>query len=456
MVKYLLDYKNPLFWFIFHTLLGGLSILSPWVLIFWFYLILLTSAPGIIKQNETHFFRFTALIVYTVSFELLGRMSKAYPFIPWEVGKYLLFLLLMAGILMKYRRGTVGWILFVLLLPGILIDESGQVWFKNIIFNLLGPVNVALALVYFKNQLLSAEELKSLLRLLALPAISVLAFVVIKTPDFENVEFGLGANFQTAGGFGSNQVSTVLGLGAFLAYLFWRNNWQLSGYRWLDLGILIIFVVRGLLTFSRGGMIGGALGILVLIFYQTATSRYKWSPQRAVFSFIKAVPVVLIFFLVFTYANNISEGNLALRYQGETPGTVAGYKVKTANVFFSNRLNVLIDDLELWQKHPILGVGVGASMYLRNDTRRAAPHLELSRLLSEHGMLGGLYFIIICVLGYRLLRNATRSDSGPILFAIFLLALFTTFHSAMRTYVSPMLIGLSMLTVYEAIEEDQT
>jgi len=408
-----------------------------------------------LRRNETHFFRFTVLIIYSVSFELLGRMIKAYPFIPWEMGKYLLFLLLMAGIFMRYRQGTVGWILLALLLPAIFIDESGQVWFKNVIFNLLGPVNVALAIVYFKNQLVSAEELKSLLRLLALPAISVLTFVVIKTPDFENVEFTLGANFETAGGFGSNQVSTVLGLGSFIAYLFWRNRWNLSGSRWLDLGLLILFTIRGLLTFSRGGMIGGAIGVLMLIFYQVAAAEYRWTAQRMVFNVIKAVPVVLIFILVFTYANNISGGNLALRYQGETPGTVAGYKEKTANVFFTNRLNVLKDDLELWSENPVLGVGVGASMYLRDDTRRVAPHLELSRLLSEHGLLGAFYFLILCGLGVKLFKKANYTSSDAILFAIFVLALFTTFHSAMRTYISPLLIGLSMLTVYEVDEAEK-
>ena len=455
MLKSITENRNPLLWVVFHVILGALSTLSPWFLVAWFYLVLLTSVPILLRRNETHFFRFTALIVYTVSFELLGRMTKAYPFIPWEMGKYLLFLLLMAGILMKYRRGTVGWILLVLLLPAIFIDESDQVWFKNVIFNLLGPVNVALAIVYFKNQIVSEEELKSLLKLLALPAISVLTFVVIKTPDLENVEFGLGANFQTAGGFGSNQVSTVLGLGAFLAYLFWRYNWQVSGSRWLDLGLLILFTIRGLLTFSRGGMIGGAIGVLMLIFYQVAAAEYRWTAQRMVFNVIKAVPVVLIFILVFTYANNISGGNLALRYQGETPGTVAGYKEKTANVFFTNRLNVLKDDLELWSENPVLGVGVGASMYLRDDTRRVAPHLELSRLLSEHGLLGAFYFLILCGLGVKLFKKANYTSSDAILFAIFVLALFTTFHSAMRTYISPLLIGLSMLTVYEVDEAEK-
>lgn len=455
MVKYLSENKNHIYWIVFHAILGAFSILTPWILIGWFYLVLFTSAPLLLKKDENHFFRFTSLIVYVVSFELLGRMSKAYPFVPWEVGKYLLFLLLLAGIFMKYRKGMIGWILLLLILPGVLFDESGKVLFKNIIFNLLGPVNVALAVVYFKNQLISAEELKSLLRLLIFPAISVLAYVIIKTPDFEYVEFELGANFQTAGGFGSNQVSTVLGLGSFLVYLFWRNKWQLSGYRWFDLGLLILFIIRGLLTFSRGGMIGGALGILILILYQATIDEHRWSPQRAVYNVIRAVPVVLILFLVFTYANNISGGNLALRYQGETPGTLAGRKEKTLNVFFSNRINVFIDDLELWEKNPFLGVGVGASMYIRDTTRRVASHLELSRLLSEHGILGGLYFLILCGFGYQLLKKAHHTTSDAILLAIFVLALFTTFHSAMRMYISPLLIGLSMLTVYDANNVEQ-
>jgi len=455
MLKYLFENKNPLFWIIFHFILGGLSILSPWVLIPWFYLVLLTSLPSILKRTVNHFVKLSGLIVYVISFELLGRMSGTSPFIPYEMGKYLFFILLCYGILIGYRRGWIGLLMLFLLVPALLIDASGQVGVKHIIFNLLGPVNVALAIVYFKNQLVSTEELKSLLRLLSLPAISVLAFVIIKTPDFENIEFELGANFKTAGGFGSNQVSTVLGLGAFLVYWFWRNKWHLSGYRWLDLGLLILFTIRGLLTFSRGGMIGGAIAIFVLIFYQTATSDYRWSPQRAVFNVIKAVPVVMIFFLVFAYANNISGGNLALRYQGETPGTVAGYREKTLNVVFTNRVNVFIDDLELWRKHPFLGVGVGASMYLRDDTRRVAPHLELSRLLSEHGLLGAFYFLILCGLGYKLFKKAHSTHYDAILLAIFVLALFTTFHSAMRTYISPLLIGLSMLIVYEPNEVEQ-
>ncbi len=446
MLKYLTGNNHRLYWIVFHSILGAFSILTPWLLIIWFYFVLLTSIPLFLKKSEDHFFKFTSLIVYVVSFELLSRMSKAYPLIPWEMGKYLLFLLLTAGILMKYRRGTVGWILLVLILPSLFIDESDQVWFKNIIFNLLGPVNVALAVVYFKNQIVSAEEFISLLRLFALPAISVLTFVVIKAPNLEHIEFTLGTNFETAGDFGSNQVSTILGLGVFLAYLFWRNRWNLSGYRWLDFGLLILFTIRGLLTFSRGGMIGGALGIIIFLLLdrEMTGDRRKIKPLKSI---LTAIPIIIILAVTFTYANKVSGGLLSKRYQGETPGTLAGRKEKTLNVFTSNRLQIFKDDLELWKENPLLGVGTGASYYLRENTHRIAAHVELSRLLSEHGLFGLTYFFILCVLGYNVYRRASWTLSGPVLFAIFILALFTTFHSAMRTFVTPLLVGLSLIVV---------
>lgn len=427
--------------------------MSPWFLIGWFYFVLISSAPGLIKRTEDHFIKFTGLIVYIISFELLGRISRASPFIPYEMGKYLLLLFLTSGIIIGYRRGSIGWLMLILLIPGMIIDESGLVGFKNVVANLFGPISVALAVVYFKDQVICDEDFKSLLRLVALPLVSVLAFVIIKTPDFEDVEFNLSANRVTSGGWGSNQVSTALGLGAFLAFLFWRNRWILSGYRWLDLITFLLFALRGLLTFSRGGMIGGALGVMVLLFYEARASDYKFTMNRFFVNLVKVMPLVLLLILLFQYADRITEGNLVLRYKGETPGTIGGYKEKTLNVFTANRLNVFIDDLQLWGEHPLLGVGVGASYHLRESTRRVAAHVEMSRLLSEHGLLGLIYFTILLVLGFKVFRKAIGVTYGPILLAMFVLALFTTFHSAMRTFITPLLIGLSMLIATEHTEE---
>ena len=56
MLKYIIENKKPLFWVIFHVLLGGLCILSPWFLIVWFYFVLISSLPGILKENGRSLF----------------------------------------------------------------------------------------------------------------------------------------------------------------------------------------------------------------------------------------------------------------------------------------------------------------------------------------------------------------------------------------------------------------
>lgn len=449
MLSYLIENKKPFNWILLHILLGGLCILSSWFLVIWFYFVVITSLPGIFKRTEDHFFRYTALIVYIVSFELLGRVSRASPFIPYEIGKYALLLTLGLGVISGYRRGTIGWLLLFLLIPAVFFDASGQVGFKNVVANLFGPVSVALAIVYFKGQTLSEEEIKSLLRLIALPLVSVLALVIIKTPDFRNIQFELSANREASGGWGSNQISTALGLGAFIFYLFWRKRYNLSGSRWIDLLIFLFFTFRGLLTFSRGGMIGGALAVLILLIYETIQERTSDRTLQILVNVLKILPVIVILFFLFRYADQVTGGNLVLRYQGETPGTAGGYREKTLNTFTANRLNVIKDDLQLWRNHPLFGTGPGASFYLRENTRRVAAHVELSRLLSEHGLFGLVYFLILSTLGYKIFKRASHATFGPVLFAMFILALFTTFHSAMRTFITPLLIGLSMLTVVE-------
>ena len=100
MFRYILENKKPFYWFVFHILLGGLCIISPWFLVIWFYFVLISSVPSFIKGLDDRFFRFTGLIVYVVAFELLGRVSRASPFIPYEMGKYALLVFLSLGIIL--------------------------------------------------------------------------------------------------------------------------------------------------------------------------------------------------------------------------------------------------------------------------------------------------------------------------------------------------------------------
>ena len=103
----------------------------------------------------------------------------------------------------------------------------------------------------------------------------------------------------------------------------------------------------------------------------------------------------------------------------------------------------------------MFGTGVGASRYMRNKTNGFLSHIEFSRLLSEHGLLGLLYNIILLALVIKVYRTRNRTPYNGLFLAVFFIALFTTFHAAMRTYISPLLFGLSMLafSVSEGAED---
>jgi O-antigen ligase len=169
---------------------------------------------------------------------------------------------------------------------------------------------------------------------------------------------------------------------------------------------------------------------------------------------IATTSVLIVLIITFIYADKITGGKLALRYQGETYGTLAGRKQKTLNVITSNRLQIFKDDLNLWKEYPVFGVGVGASRYMRNKTNGFLSHVEFSRLLSEHGIPGLVYIVILTVLGINVFRDRKQGRYSLILFAFYGIALFTTFHSAMRTYITPLLFGLSMLLVRDTDLEE--
>lgn len=403
------------------------------------------------SQRTLGWTRNAYLITYLSSFEILARMAKTSPIIPYELSKYLMCGLLLLGIAHGSARGRIGWWLLLLLVPALLFDQSGQVsGYQPIVFNLLGPFNAALSIVFFTRQSLDTGQFRQLLLLLLYPLLSVLVFTYVRTPDYDEIKFSLSANFATAGGFGSNQVSTVLGLGMFLVFLFWLNRWQLTGSRWVDALLLFVFTFEGLLTFSRGGMIGGVLGILLVLFvlFRSVAKLRKRYRLPSVSRYL--APVVLLSAGAFGIANNITGGLLTLRYQGETAGTSGGYREKTINVITSNRYDIFIGDLALWTQHPILGVGVGASRYLRDKVNGVVAHVELSRLLAEHGVLGFIYFVLLLWAPLQALRRNHNPLFRSIQMALFIIAIYTTFHAAMRTYVTPLLVGISTASVVAA------
>lgn len=445
MIKEIVTSRSHFQWMLFHVVLGIISSITPFGLIAWFYIVFCSSFFLVLKSKTIY--PFCVFIAYLTSFELLARMSQTSPFIPYELGKYLLFLMLCIGLYKFKSKSIIGLVMLLLLLPAMFFDKSGEVTRSSLIFNLMGPINVALAIWFFHGKSISKTQLIRLLRISILPLVAILASTIFKTPSYNELEFSLGANFATSGGGGSNQVSTVLGLGMFISFIFLVNKWNLTGYRITDFLLFFLFGFQGLLTFSRGGILGGVLGILIIVYFVIKAPKRKKAAFRL--PHLGKAFLLSIFLIVTTFqiADSITGGLLGLRYLGETAGTLAGTKEKSLNSITTGRVDIFLEDLELWDSSPILGVGAGASSYMRNFSHFYLSHVEMSRLVSEHGLLGVLYFtLLLYVLLLILLKKQTPMEKG-IMVAFFIIALYTTFHAAMRTYLTPLFIGLSLIYI---------
>jgi hypothetical protein len=409
-------------------------------------LVIVTSVSYLFRNPESPFL-LISLIFYLISFELLARMAQTYPFIPYELGKYLLLVGMIWGIFKYQTFGVQGWLMLVCLIPSFFIDVSGQVAQSDIIFNILGPVNVALVVIFFSKKTVTAKQWGHLCRLIIYPILGVLAFTFLKTPDFDKVEFEIGANLDLSGGFGANQVSTLFGLGAFLTFLMLINKYKLSGFFVVDAFILFAFSFQGLLTFSRGGMFGGLIGVIVVLFFirnPSPIERIRYNIPN-IGKFI--LPILFVALMSYVIVDEITGGLLSLRYQGETIGTLEGTKIKSINSITTGRFDIFMGDIQLWSENFLLGVGAGASRFLRSTMNGTVAHVEMSRLMAEHGLLGLIYFLILCAIGFRLLKSNPNPMFRGMAVAFFIVAVYTTFHAAMRTYVTPVMIGLSLLYV---------
>jgi O-antigen ligase len=229
----------------------------------------------------------------------------------------------------------------------------------------------------------------------------------------------------------------------FLSFYSVINRLKFSGLYLLDIGIMLLFAFQGLLSFSRGGMIIAGVGMAIIFFFN---NRDQIKGKR-IYLFVGGITALLAVFILFQVTDEITGGNLSLRYSGETEGTIAGSKDKTADVLVSGRLTILEEDFKLWQDHPILGVGAASSSYLRERMQYIAPHIELSRLLAEHGILGLLHFIILLSIYWNAYKGLSKKVNKGLFVALFAVAMLTTFHAAMRTYISPTFLILASMLV---------
>ena len=462
MLKGILESKNFGFWIIIHALLGIGASFTSIIFGIWFFAFALSSLSYLNKGNsDERKVNLLYLISYLSSTELISRMGRGYYYkIPWELGKYTMLFGFLFGILvLQGRKGIVGFFMLFLLIPSLFFGPLSSQDTTQIVGNGFGPLALTVGVIFLFDLKIRQEQLVKVLKLVLLPCVSVLAFTLIRNPDFSEYEFSLSANFETSAGFGSNQVSTLLGLGAFITFLFWINNWELFRNKTMTLVLFMLFTIQGLLTFSRGGMIGALVGIIVVayIYSRVSQKEIKYYQVKKVGGVVIYSGIALV--ALFSLANTITGGVLELRYSGETNATLRGTQEKDLNVLTTSRYEIFLSDLEIWQDHFLLGSGVASSKFIRADYNQelagAAAHVELSRLLAEHGLLGLIFFILMLYLGWRVfVKNRGNPKYVATLLALYMIALYTTFHAATRTFVTPLLMGISLVKIIDIKAKD--
>lgn len=453
LLKSIIKFESGLLWTIFHVLLGVLATISPYPIIAWYYLLILdTIRAFIIVNSRERNLVLAYAILYFASFELIGRMSSSSPYIPYESSKYIMMLLSVTGIVTNIKSiklSNVGFWIFILLLPSLFVDQSGMVTFNDYVFNVFGIFNIALALIFFSMVKVSRWQFIRWIRFIAFPMIPVLIYTFLKTPDYSELEFELSANFDTTGGFGSNQVSTVLGLGAFLFAVALIINYRITTIKLLDIAFLAGFTIQGLLTFSRGGMIGGAIGIITLVYFLLKLKSSEFKRYRIPNPKKYILPTLLAFVVLFVIGNIITSGNLILRYQGQTAGTMTGRHEVDLNKFTSNRWELLVEDAIIWMDYPVFGSGAASSKYLRFYTKGEVAHVEFSRLLAEHGLMGILITLIFFKIYFDISNSRMDGLNKAVIMSFFILGIFTSFHAATRTFLTPLLVSLAYIVIIE-------
>ena len=382
---------------------------------------------------------------YLVSAEVVLRMTEGN--ILSEFVKYAVMGFMFIGMFYRgFSKNAIPiWFFLLLLVPGIILSTFTISLETNlrkaIIFNIIGPVCLAVCSIYCYQRSLSQKQMDTILLAMTLPIVTTLTYMFLHTPNVRDVVTGTSSNFETSGGYGPNQVSTILGLGIFLFFVrtifYSRNNFLL-----ILNGLLLCFVTfRGIVTFSRGGVMTGGIMILLLIIKLAIISNAKGRMKLMAIMGFAAVALIG----VWTYSSYQTSGMIDKRYANEDP------RGREKESKLSGRETLIETELQMFLENPILGIGVGKNREYREELTgiNAASHNEISRMLAEHGTLG-IFALLILIFTPSVLSFGNKQHLYLFPFVIFWL--LTINHAAMRLAAPAFIYALSLLKI-ESIEK---
>ena len=388
------------------------------------------------KNNEA-----LVLSAYVVGAEVLFRMTDGMFFN--EYAKYSIMIFLFIGMIYTgFSKSSYWyWFFLILLVPGVVLSTINITFGTNIrkaiAFNISGPVCLGVSSIYCYRRNVTFDRLKEVITAFCFPLTAIVVYLYLFTPSVKDVVTNTQSNFETSGGFGPNQMATVLGLGIFLFFVQVLINSPNKLLQLTNAGIVLIFAFRGLVTFSRGGIYTGLVMIVLLLVVVYLESGFKGKSKIILIVFFS----VLASLGVWTYSSLQTRGMIDKRYANED---ALGRKKASQ---LTGREELITSELQMFLDNPFLGVGVGRNKEYREELTgiKAASHNELTRILAEHGSLGILALLIL-IFTPLVLYLTHRQNIFALPFIVFWL--FTINHAAMRIAAPAFIYALSLLKVY--------
>lgn len=409
-------------------------------------LIILVVGFYIVYQTKNRNNEVLLVAAYLVGAEVFLRMTGG-NFNNEYVKFSVIFFMLMGMFYSNFSTNAFIYCFFlILLIPGILItsaisDSSIDIK-KALVFNLSGPFCLAISAIYTIKRGVLFSDLQKIIVAMGLPILTTTVYLFLYNPSVKDVITGTQSSFETSGGFGPNQVSTILGLGMFVFFtqfiLFSKSKKAVV----LN-GLLLIFVTyRAIVTFSRGGVITAVGMILCLLFLLYRNSNAK---SRGKFVLIFVI-TALMGIGIWTYSSFQTSGLIEKRYANKD---ALGREKKDK---LGGREEIMDAEIKLFLDEPVLGVGAGLSKFRRLEylKEEAASHNEITRMLCEHGIFGIFGLLILFITPFVLYIN---NRQHLYFLSCFVFWLLTINHAAMRTAAPAFVYALCLLSIKIKIPE---
>ena len=261
-------------------------------------------------------------------------------------------------------------------------------------------------------------------------------YIFFYNPSVKEVLRNTGSNRAASGGWGANQVATVLGIGMFVFAVRLFTKSPSIGLKVLNIVLFCAIGFRAFVTFSRGGVLTGLMSIIAfLVIYYSVVSRKEKNNIITIFFLFCATLA-----LTWAITSNQTGGFIDLRWANKDH---IGRQKKDVT---TGRGELFQKEIDGFISSPFFGIGSSRAKDQRIEIegQGVTSHSEVSRILAEHGMLG---LIILLILIFKPLDFRTKNKRNYYFYAFMCFWFATINHSSMRIAAPAFIYALALLNV---------